>query len=88
MIRLGDKVKDSISGFSGIAIGRTEWLHGCQRITVQPDHLGKDGKPLESQTFDEPQLQIVSAGKVKPGERDTGGPMPEPVRQATPKRRD
>lgn len=43
-INLGDKVKDSVTGFSGIAIGRTTWLHGCDRITVQPEGVDKQGK--------------------------------------------
>jgi len=35
-IKLGDKVKDTITGIQGIAIGRTTWLTGCDRITIQP----------------------------------------------------
>lgn len=63
-IELGDKVRDSVSGFEGIAIGRTTWLQGCDRITVQPK-VDKDGKPQDAHTFDEPQLIIVAKKKVK-----------------------
>lgn len=35
-IKLGDKVRDMASGFTGIAIGRHDYLYGCVRITVQP----------------------------------------------------
>lgn len=86
MINLGDKVKDKVTGFKGIAIARTEWLNGCSRITVQPDRLD-GGKVPDSQTFDEPQLTVLKAGQVKTGSRDTGGPIPNPIRgHITPRR--
>jgi len=64
-INLGDKVRDTITGFEGIAIGRTKWLFGCDRITVQPDKTGKEGKILETHSFDAPQLVLVRRAKVK-----------------------
>lgn len=80
-INLGDKVKDSVTGFEGIAIARTEWLHGCFRILVQPQKLTKDGAPHESLNVDEPQLTVVGVKRVKNGSRTTGGPMPSPMRK-------
>lgn len=80
MISLGDKVKDSITGFKGVAIARTIWLHGCARITVQADKLSKDGQIMDNQTFDEPQLIILKPKQAKVGSRKTGGPRPEPQR--------
>jgi hypothetical protein len=47
-------------------------------LTLQPKEL-HDGKPIESSTFDEPQLELVP----KAAERGTaagGGPRPEPSR--------
>lgn len=85
MIQLGDRVKDSITGITGIAVARTHWLHGCDRITVQPEKLD-EGKMPESVTIDEPQLVLVKAKQVLPGKKDTGGPKPEPQRKATPSR--
>lgn len=88
-VNLGDKVKDSISGFAGIAVARTQWLTGCDRITVQPDKLDKDGKTYDAQTFDEPQLIVVTKAKIKvdvekrtPKER--GGPRPNIMQKASP----
>lgn len=72
MIELGDKVKDKVSGFTGIVIGMTKWLHGCNRMIVQPV-VGKDGKLPDSAQFDEPQLEIVSKKKVPKGNGKTGG---------------
>jgi hypothetical protein len=79
-IELGDVVRDKVTGFEGVAIGVTTWLHGCRRITVQPRAL-KDGRPIEPLSFDEPQLEIVETKVVEQGSRKTGGPRPEPTRR-------
>lgn len=85
-IKLGDEVRDTVSGFKGIAIGRTIFLQGCARVGVQPK-VGKDGKLPDAVWFDEPQLEIIRAAKPKDVKRDTGGPMisiptrnPDPMR--------
>jgi len=81
MIGLGGRVKDKITGFTGIVIARTEWLNGCTRVGVQSQEL-KDGKPIEQQWFDETQV-IVVAEEVEyqpPRERVvTGGPQHDPT---------
>lgn len=83
-IENGDVVKDSITGFRGVVICESKYLHGCRRLTLQPDYL-KDGKPIESQTFDEPQLVVIKkATHASTG--ITGGPRPEPVRPKVPDR--
>lgn len=79
MIQLGDVAKDSISGFSGVVVAITEWLHGCRRMTLHPQALSKEGLPIEQRTFDEPQLVLVKA-KAHKGTSNTGGPRPEPER--------
>ncbi len=33
-IKLGQEVRDNITGFQGVATARTLWLHGCERILV------------------------------------------------------
>ena len=58
MVTLGSKVKDKITGCTGIAISRTEWLNGCVRVGVQPAVL-KDGVPVEPMAFDEQQLEVL-----------------------------
>lgn len=79
-IELGDKVKDTITGFAGVVIAKTQWLHGCERITIQPEKL-HEGKPVETQSFDEPQLEVVKKKKIQEGQHNTGGPRPEPQRR-------
>lgn len=33
-IKLGDKVKDKITGYTGIATARTEFINGCVQYTI------------------------------------------------------
>ena len=81
MIQLGDKVKDTVTGFKGIAVAITQWLNGCDRVTVQPQGLKKDGSVYDTYCFDVTQIEYCGRAKVKTGERDTGGPRPSPAKQ-------
>ena len=58
MIQLGSTVTEAISGFTGIASGRCEYLTGCTRILVQPLGLDKDGKKKDSLWLDEQRLTV------------------------------
>jgi hypothetical protein len=82
-ITLGDKVKDTVTGFTGIAVARVNWLHGCDRIIIQPAGTDKDGKIFESQHFDEPQVIVLQPKKVKEGNHSTGGFKSDIIRQKT-----
>lgn len=57
-IKVGDRVRDKITGFQGILIGRTQWLHGCDTVGIKPEKL-HDGKPIEAVWFDVLRLEIV-----------------------------
>jgi len=74
MVSLGDRVKDRVSGFIGIAVSRHSYLNGCDRISVQPMANNKTGKLAESQTFDEPQLKVLKRQTFLQGSRVSGGP--------------
>lgn len=78
-ISLGDEAKDTITGFSGIVVAVTKWLHGCERVTIQPKSL-HDGSPIEPRTFDAPQCELVTPKAQPVGDPRTGGPRPEPSR--------
>jgi len=80
MINLGDKVKDSITGFGGVVVVRAEYLQGCDRCGLQSLKL-KDGVPGEWVWFDEPQLQLVTRRFHPVGQQITGGPRPNPKRK-------
>ena len=84
MIKLGMKVRDSVSGLEGIVVALTTWLNGCVRVTIQ-QRIGKDGKMPETVTVDEPQLIVVGKSKHKQN-LDGGGPIPEPKQHRGPGR--
>lgn len=84
-IELGDEVQDLVSGFKGVAVGRTQWLYGCERIIVTP-RMGKDGKVGENMSFDEPQLKLLKAKTIKTKVEKKGGDRPTPQMKITPKR--
>ena len=81
-IELGDKVTDTVSGMIGIAISRTEYLHGCMRIGVQAQET-KDGKPTDAIWIDEPQLDVVGRAVVR--RFDMIGASSAPARNAGPR---
>jgi len=73
-IKLGQEVKDPITGFQGIAICRHSYLNGCDRITAQAPY--KEGEDIKEFSFDEPQLEVVGDGVYQPpkNSKSTGGP--------------
>ena len=83
-IELGSKAKCKITGFAGIVVGRYEYLHGCRRYSVQPQEL-KDGKMIESGTFDEDALEILEMAEPQKT-KDIGGPQKDPPQRAAPTR--
>ena len=71
MVKLGKKVTDKITGFTGIAIARCEYLNGCISIEVRPDRLQSDGSMFSTKWVDEQQLTEKSGAKA-------GGPQARP----------
>lgn len=86
-VRLGDKVKDADTKFIGLAIARTTWLYGCERILVQSEKL-VEGVPPEPAWFDAAQLIVVKSSAPEEPEnladKKPNGPHPEPVRAKDP----
>lgn len=88
MIKLGSKVRDSITGFTGIATSRHEYLYGCMQIGITPVEL-REGKPVETWHFDDQRVELLEAGApiVSPESTATsGGPQNVPAPRAVPKR--
>ncbi len=56
--QLGDRVRDPITGFTGIVVVIASWLHGCIRVGVQPEEM-HEGKPVDDRHFDNSQLIVV-----------------------------
>lgn len=88
-VELGDECTDTVTGFKGICVARTQWLIGCVRIMLQPP-VDKEGKVPDAVNFDEPTLKVTKRGKIKvadtaAGEKP-GGPIPLPRRVPAAKR--
>lgn len=88
---LGDRVKDKLSGFTGIVIGETTWIYGCRRLTVQSEDM-KEGKPIDPYSFDAPQLEVLKKSVLapRPVPDDAArphGPRPDAARRDDPSRR-
>lgn len=45
--RLGEKVRDGVTGFKGVITARVEYLNGCLQYCVEPK-VGKEGKGREA----------------------------------------
>lgn len=74
---VGQEVKDKVSGYQGIIMGRSQYLTGCNRYSIQNRKLTKEGKPADWQTFDEDVLIFVGPGVCKKEVRGKkpGGPV-------------
>jgi len=85
MIKLRDVVIDTITGLTGVVIGRCEYLNGCVQCEVQPKGLNKGGVPFKPEWVDEGQLTDLS-GSLSQGaqEASLGGPHDAPVRSTPP----
>lgn len=81
-VQLGDRVKDPISGLTGIAICVATWLHGCIRVVVQPEKL-HEGKPIADQAFDHTQLIVVKKAVHKPAVLEVAPPPPPITRRSS-----
>ena len=81
-IKLGDKVRDKVSGYEGIATSRTEYLNGCFQIEITP-RIKKGVIPKETEvqglSLDEQQLEKIGNGINTPKKEvvktETGGAM-------------
>ncbi len=86
-VKLGQRVKDWVSGFEGIATCKIEYLNGCVRVGVQ-GKSEKGSKIPDIEYVDIQQLKLVDEGILGigldfPSER--GGDRPNPTFFATPK---
>lgn len=77
-IKLGERYRDSITGFEGIAISIHTYIHGCTRVALQ---TLKDGD-IKDFAFDAPALVEIKTEKTVTSKR-TGGPRPIPGARRT-----
>lgn len=85
MIKLGDRVRDKITGFTGVVTGVTTWLNGCVRMGIQGTAL-RNGLPTVTEWIDEAQLKLVKAGIIKAVAQGPAGPRRDAQRMKDPTR--
>lgn len=82
LFAIGDKVKDTITGFEGLVECRTQWITNCNTYGVRSQNL-HEGRPIEIQIFDEPKLKLVKAKKAEVKKAETKEEEPEPKKRRT-----
>lgn len=68
-IKMGERYRDPLTGFEGVATGVTFYLHACERVTLE---YVKDGE-IKYESFDSPRVEHIPTGK-QPETTRTGGP--------------
>lgn len=74
-ITLGSLVKDSITGFTGIATARTEFCFGCIHIQIQAQGLTAAGDPIPEHSFDDQRVEVLA-----PPAKSWPAPQTSPVK--------
>lgn len=64
MIRLGDTVRDKVSGFVGVVTARTTFLYSRPEVGVNGIELTNDGSPRDRVWFPESQVEKHSVTKA------------------------
>lgn len=80
MVNLGDKVKDRISGLTGIATAIVRYISGCEQVSITPQEV-KDGVPISGSYFDIDRIEVIEVGAIKLSNRfdsRDGGPQDSP----------
>ena len=72
-IKLGDHVRDKVSGFEGIAVAKVKYLNGCLQFGIK-SKIGSDGKMPESEYVDWQQLERIDKG-IDLRTKQVGGPQ-------------
>lgn len=70
-IVLGEKYRDTQTGYEGTAVAVYFFQYGCERITVES--YDSERKTIKEMTFDAPRLEHIETGKRMTTEK-TGGP--------------
>lgn len=81
MVKLGSKVRDTITGYEGIATARSEFLNGCVSIQITRTEMTKDGD-AKADWFDEQRVALVEENvfRAQPSPATAGGPQSYPPR--------
>jgi len=78
-VALGQKVKDRITGFTGMVTGRCEYITGCAQLLVQPP-VKADGDFVESRWLDEDRAEVLKDERFSLTVKAPGPDKPAPRR--------
>ena len=70
-IKLGNMVKDLVSGFEGIATGEVKYMNGCEKWSVDGTTFRADGTQ-DGHWFD--KKQVIKTGEGIRGQLDLTNP--------------
>jgi len=72
--KLGNRLKCVVTGFTGIAIARLEYLNGCTQYGIKPKVKAEEpGKMPDAMYIDQQQLELVDDGISVEKTKDPGG---------------
>jgi hypothetical protein len=74
-VALGATIRDHVSGFEGVVVGRVQYLTGCNVLLVQP-RVSDDAKGdlKDPRWIDEPRAIVLGPGAVTlPNNREQAG---------------
>lgn len=71
-IKLGDRYRDTQTGYEGVATGVTFWQHACERVILET--YDAERREVKTETFDSPRMEHCET-KAKARTTKTGGPQ-------------
>ena len=85
-ITLGKTYRDPITGFEGVAIAVTYWMHGCARVALEAGYTVKDTGQVKS-AIEWVDCDRVTNHEVVEGEDLTADAVPTKSKRFTGTRR-
>lgn len=82
-VKLGVRVRDVITQFTGIVMSKTEWFGGKKRVGVMSQEL-HNGETIPIHEFDVTQIEVLDPkplfGDIEASlDKKPGGPYPDPT---------
>jgi len=74
---MGAKVKDTLSGFTGVVIARSEHMTGCNQVFVLPES-DKANEMKDGNWIDIERIELIEDRAVELSARRTGSDIPPP----------
>jgi len=75
---IGTQLRDTVTGFEGVVMGRTQYHTGCNHYGLLSRKLSKEGKPTDWLWFDESLLTQTGKGVSFKVKEPTSGLFPNP----------